>query len=153
MITRITPRVTTLGSLEYKGDILPCINGSWGPLTSMKSLFSRRQNTRGGGRPDALHDNVAFSPSRTETSPSEVPEFRMSGGTEKEKIILSNQRQDNETLKITFNNYVKCHTFIRSHREKVENIPSYFNYLIFVQYILYFIHHIILYFLFENYAQ
>jgi len=48
---------------------------------SMESLFSRRQNTRGGGRPDALHDNVAFSPSRTETSPSEVPELRMSGGT------------------------------------------------------------------------
>lgn len=50
---------------------------------SMESLFSRRQNTRGGGRPDALHDNVAFSPSRTETSPSEVPEFKISGGTER----------------------------------------------------------------------
>lgn len=116
MITRITV-VTTLGPLEYKGDTLPCINGSWDPLTSMKSLFSRRQNTRGGGRPDALHDNVAFSPSRTETSPSEVPEFRMSGGTEKK--ILSNQKQNNQTLKIAFNNYAKYHTFIRSIKLKI----------------------------------
>lgn len=99
------PGVTIPGS---SGDILPCINGSWEPLTSMKSLFSRRQNTRGGGRPDALHDNVAFSPSRTETSPSEVPEFRISGGTEKKK------KEDNIAksgkimkLKIVLNNYVK----------------------------------------------
>lgn len=127
--------MTTLGSLEYKGDILPCINGSWGPLTSMKSLFSRRQNTRGGGRPDALHDNVAFSPSRTETSPSEVPEFRMSGGTEKEKIMLSNQRQDNETLKIAFNNYAKCHTFIRSIEKKVKIFLHILIIWFFVQYI------------------
>lgn len=55
---------------------------------SMDSLFSRRQNTRGGGRPDALHDKVAFSPSRTETSPSDVPVLRISGGTAKGEMAI-----------------------------------------------------------------
>ena len=47
----------------------------------MEPLFSRRQSTRGDGLPEALHERVAFSPSRTETSPSDVPELSISGGT------------------------------------------------------------------------
>lgn len=52
----------------------------------MKPLFSRRQSTRGVGLPEALHERVAFSPSRTETSPSDVPVLSISGGTERRKL-------------------------------------------------------------------
>lgn len=47
----------------------------------MEPLFSRLQSTRGAGLPVALHERVAFSPSRTDTSPSDVPELSISGGT------------------------------------------------------------------------
>lgn len=52
----------------------------------MKPLFSRRQSTRGVGLPEALQERVAFSPSRTETSPSDVPVLSISGGTERTKL-------------------------------------------------------------------
>lgn len=48
-------------------------------------FFSLRQSTRGDGRPDALQAMVAFSPSDTETSPSDVPKVRMSGATARDK--------------------------------------------------------------------
>ena len=54
----------------------------------MKLFFSVLQWTWGRGRPEALHVSVAFSPSITATSPSEVPSTSISGPTEQQNLII-----------------------------------------------------------------
>lgn len=64
-------------------------------------FFSLRQSTFGEGLPEALQARVAFSPSETETSPSEVPEVRMSGATGRDKCgEESDKGEKNEEIRI-----------------------------------------------------